>query len=567
MLLGEILVRSGKVKPEQVQAALRKQKEQSPSQKLGSILAEEGWVSENDVLAALAEQFGVELRLSIQEELFDPSLLSKLPVDWARSNVVLPVRIAGGIGVLTCDPTRVSILDDLALLLRKEVVPVLAPKAEILKAIERCYYRKTDSAKDLIRDMADGEAPRPEPVSRTDDLLQVADQAPVTQLINLILLEALKMKASDVHLEPFERQLRIRYRVDGLLYDQSSPPKHLESALVSRLKVMARLDIAEKRLPQDGAARVRVGEQEIDIRVSTIPVAEGERVVLRLLSRESTLLPLAKLGMSEHVLSRFRSVLKEPNGVVLVTGPTGSGKTTTLYAALQEIDTRHLNVLTIEDPIEYQLPHIGQMQVKPKIGLTFAQGLRHILRQDPDVILVGETRDLETAEILVRASLTGHLVFSTLHTNDAPGAVVRLVDMGIPSYLLGSALKAVMAQRLIRRLCPQCREQSKPAPETTEALKKWGCDLADRPVWNAKGCPACLGGYRGRTGIYELMQVDAETQEFIREGAGIQPLRESAHRRGMRTLFEDGLEKAQTGETSISEVLRAVGMQGSIAAS
>jgi general secretion pathway protein E len=557
MYLGEILIEWGKASRPQIEAALEKQKREPVRRRIGEILVEDGVIQEADLLQALARQFGAEVASLVEESMLDPSLVAKLPVEWARANQMLPIRRDGHIAVLTCDPTRMAPLEDLALLLDCEPIPMLAPRREILRSIERCYFQKHDSAEELLRDMKAPTVRAPE--SESDDLLRKADQAPVAQLVNVILLEAVKARASDVHIEPFEKKIMVRYRIDGLLYEQASPPKHLEAALVSRLKVMARLDIAEKRLPQDGTARVRVGEREIDIRVSTIPVAEGERVVLRLLNRDSTLLPLGDLGMPEDVLSRFRQVLQEPNGVVLVTGPTGSGKTTTLYASLREIDTSHLNVLTIEDPIEYQLPHIGQMQVKPKIGLTFAQGLRHILRQDPDVILVGETRDLETAEIVVRASMTGHLVFSTLHTNDAAGAVIRLMDMGVPSYLLASSVRASMAQRLVRRLCPLCREETKPSAEELKALGPLSDRFAHSRVWKARGCPSCLGGYKGRTGIYELMIVNTAMQEAIREGRSVEELTRMAEAAGMRSLMSDGLAKVQQGETSLSEVLRAVG--------
>ena len=388
----------------------------------------------------------------------------------------------------------------------------------------------------------------------------MAEHAPITQLINLVLLEAIKASASDIHVEPFESRLRIRFRIDGMLYEQTSPPKHLEPALISRLKVMAHMDIAEKRLPQDGVARVRIGEREIDIRVSSIPVAEGERIVLRLLNRSTTVLPLAGLGLSTVMLEAIDRLLVEPNGIIIVSGPTGSGKTTTLYAALQQLNKSRSNILTIEDPIEYQLADIGQIQVKPKIGLTFASGLRHILRQDPDTILVGEIRDLETAEIAVRASLTGHLVFSTLHTNDAPSAVVRMIDMGVEPYLLAACLRAVLAQRLIRRLCAVCRRPATLTEAEIAVLKT--AHWAGKPaaVWSAQGCPACLEGYKGRTGLFELMIVNADMADAIRaEHPNSQALRELAIRGGMTTMLDDGAEKLTRGLTSFTELLRTIG--------
>lgn len=518
-------------------------------------------------LNALARDFGMESLSSVSDDMLDPELVADLPLEWARTHCLLPARIAGEMCVLTADPGQVSEQEYLELLLGKELRPVLAEREVILRSIERCYYSKKDSPREFLRDLAQQESEAGAPPSSasgvgrrgTDDLLQTAEKAPVTQLVNLILLEAVKRRASDIHFEPFEANLRVRYRIDGILYEQTSPPKHLEEALTSRLKVMAHMDIAEKRLPQDGTARVRVGEREIDVRVSTIPVAEGERVVLRLLDRNSALLPLDALGMAKQTLRSFELLLARPNGVIVVCGPTGSGKTTTLYAALRQFDATRKNILTIEDPIEYHLPDIGQIQVKPKIGLTFADGLRHILRQDPDIILVGETRDIETAQIAIRASLTGHLVFTTLHTNDAAGAVLRLVDMGVEPYLLASSMRGVLAQRLVRKLCPECRTMSVVSPEQAAALGPAAKLLKDGNIWLPAGCPACLEGYAGRIGLFELMVMDGQAEDLIRTGlAGSDKLRASAGRNGMESLFEDGINKASRGTTSLTEVMSVV---------
>jgi len=515
---------------------------------------------EGHELQQLARQFKLEIVNDISDDMLDPALITELPVEWARSHLMLPVKQAGKFHVLVADPKDINAQKQLQLLLNRELAPMLAAKETILNAIERCYFRRKETAREFIRDMRD-QAPETEVARRpTDDLLQMAENAPVTQLINLILLEAVKARASDVHIEPYESRVKIRYRIDGMLYDQAAPPKHLESPLISRLKVMAHMDIAEKRLPQDGVARVRIGKREIDIRISTVPVAEGERVVLRLLDRNSTLLPLAGLGLGPDLMEKFNRLIKEPNGIILVCGPTGSGKTTTLYAALQQLDKNRINILTVEDPIEYQLPDIGQIQVKPKIGLTFASGLRHILRQDPDVILVGEIRDLETAEIAIRASLTGHLVFSTLHTNDAPSAITRMTDMGIPPYLCAASLRAVMAQRLVRRLCPACKVQTKLTPDETSSLGTYARQLSEKPVWTAKGCKECLDGFRGRSGLFELMEISAEIAEAIRtEHANTAILRRIALKQGIKTLMDDAAEKLLNGETSPSEILRAIG--------
>ena len=496
----------------------------------------------------------------IEEDWLDPALIESVPVDWVRRHALVPFRWNGQVAIAGAESAALQAYEDLSLLLGVEAVWVAAPAAEIQRAIDRCYFRRAGRAGTADAEAAAGEDAEPAPLRReADDLLAGSADAPVAHYVNLILLEAVKRGASDIHIEPFADSLAVRYRIDGLLYEQPKPPRRLESALTARLKVMARLDLAEKRLPQDGVARVRVGAKEIDVRVSSVPVAEGERIVLRLLHRESTRFTLNELGMSPAMLAQFRGILREPHGVVLVTGPTGSGKTTTLYAALRELDTAHLNVLTIEDPIEYQLPNIGQMQVHPKIGLTFARGLRHVLRQDPDVVLVGETRDLETAEIVVRASLTGHLVFTTLHTNDAVGAVVRMVDMGIPPYLLASAARAVLAQRLVRVLCPRCRRGA--AVSEADAVLLGRPALAGRSVWEPSpdGCPECLGGYKGRTGIHELLAVSPEISEGIRANVPPAELRRLAVDAGFHDMLDDGVDKILAGATSVAEVLRSAG--------
>lgn len=555
MRLGEILVRKRFATPAQVEQALQRQAGDVPRRRLGELMVAEQWVTEAMVAEALAEQFDLRWLPELADDLLAPDLVASITVDWARQHAILPVREGGQLLVALADPTDVGALDSVSLLLGQDPKPLVAPRGVILKAIERCYVRRPDARREAGRSAG----PKPAVESSSDDLLRESSQAPVTQLVNAILLEAVRQGASDVHVEPFENRLQIRYRVDGFLYEQSAPTKDLEAPLVSRLKVMARLDIAERRLPQDGMAKVRVGEREIDIRVSTVPVAEGERVVLRLLNREALLLPLESLGMPASIQDRFVEKTRSPNGIILVTGPTGSGKTTTLYAALRGLDTAHVNVLTIEDPIEYQLPGIGQIQVKPKIGLTFAQGLRHILRQDPDVIFVGEIRDLETAEIAIRSALTGHLVFSTLHTNDAVSAMVRLVDMGIESYLLGEAVHAVLAQRLVRKLCPQCRVPGTWTPSELAALGPAARAQASQPVWRAQGCPACLGGYHGRTGIYEWLELNGALREAIRVRAPAAELRALAVRSGFQALLSDGVARVVAGQTTPEEIIRVVG--------
>lgn len=549
MKLGEILVRRGCITAAQRDDALARQLT-TPGKRVGEILVEAGLCTDADVLMALAQQYHLTALSAVDDAWIDPGLIRAIPVDWSRQNLMMPVRWEGEVGVLLADPAMLSRLGEVALMLACEPVALLAPASEILRVIDRAYFERAP------------EQPAPVPVPqaprearRSDDLLRVTESAPVTQLLNSILLDAVRKKASDVHIEPFENHLRVRFRIDGFLYEQAAPPKPLEDALVSRIKVMSNLDIAERRLPQDGMAKVRAGEREIDIRVSTVPVAEGERVVLRLLNMSSTLLPLTELGMPEAVRRRVAAAAQFAHGMVLVTGPTGSGKTTTLYAALRSLDTAHLNVMTVEDPIEYQMADIGQIQVKPKIGLTFASGLRHILRQDPDVILVGEIRDRETAEIAVRAALTGHLVFSTLHTNDAASALIRLTDMGVEPFLVASCVRLVLAQRLVRTLCPACRRPATPDESMLTGMHPPMAEsLRGRSLFLPVGCPACTAGYRGRVGLYEAVTIQGDPGATAFDLAA---LRRNAEVEGT-TMWQDARGKLLDGVTSLDEVRRVM---------
>lgn len=510
-------------------------------------------------LRVLGVEFGMTLLEIVPPEALSSELVADLSVDWARTHCLLPVLLDGVACVLTADPGHVSAMEYLALLAGRELRPVLAPRGEILRGIEACYFNREASPDAFVKTLDPGAETLPR-VRQSSDLLTGSPDAPVSQFVNLVLLEAVKRRASDIHFEPLEDRLRVRYRIDGILFEQSSPPRNLEDAIISRIKVMANMDIAEKRLPQDGMARVRVGERELDIRAATIPVPDGERVVLRLLDKQSALIGLGELGMLPETLGTFRRLLTSVSGMVLVCGPTGSGKTTTLYAALAELDSRRRNILTIEDPIEYKLPNIGQIQVKPRIGLTFANGLRHILRQDPDVILVGEIRDAETAEIAIRAALTGHLVFATLHTNDAPGAVLRLTDMGVEPYLLASCLRGAISQRLVRRLCPRCRREARLSERLASGLARAGeRPLAGLACWEPAGCDACLEGYKGRLGIFEMMPVDAAMAELIHAGQATEALlRRLATEHGMQSLRDDGIAKLLAGLTSPEEICGAV---------
>jgi general secretion pathway protein E len=511
-------------------------------------------------LKTLSSKFSLPVVDAIQDEMLDAQLIKKIPVDWLRSRNILPVRYNGIPALLTAAPDKVEDLQDLEMLLSTELNMVLASPRLIQEGIEKSYTSRDQAARDFVNEISSLEDDLPKGISSAADLLESNEQAPISHFINLTLLDALKSGASDIHFEPFHKVMKIRYRIDGVLYEQASPPPAMHAALLSRLKVMGNMDISEKRLPQDGMTQVRIGDRQIDIRISSIPIADGERLVLRLLDRNRALLPLEDLGLSGHVLNALKNVLTSINGLVLVTGPTGSGKTTTLYAALRELNAQRRNILTIEDPVEYRLDNIGQIQVKPEIGLTFASGLRHILRQDPDIVLVGETRDSETAEIAVRSALTGHLVFTTLHTNDAPSAIIRAMDIGIEPYLLAASLRGVLAQRLVRRLCPHCREQA-----DDSALNYLPVDyasrLAGKPHWRAKGCSHCLEGYSGRSGIFEFMTINAEIQQFIRQGSGeLGACRKIALESGMKNLVDDGLARVLDGTTSLDELATVLGL-------
>jgi len=435
---------------------------------------------------------------------------------------------------------------------------VLAPEGAILSAISTAYDLGRDSAQEFIQIMnGDSADSIISEIEETADLLDDTSDAPIIKLVNLVLAQAIKDRASDIHIEPYAASLKIRYRIDGMLYNLLNLPRRIQSPLVSRIKIMAKLNIAEKRLPQDGRIEVKIGEKNVDIRVSVIPTAFGERVVLRLLDKSQSILTLADLGLDDAKIRQFDRLIKSPYGIVLVTGPTGSGKTTSLYAALSKINSPEINIITIEDPIEYQIEGIGQIQVNPKIDLTFATGLRSIVRQDPDVILVGEIRDRETAEIAIQSSLTGHLVFSTLHTNDAASAVTRLIDMGIEPFLVASSVIAIVAQRLVRVLCPRCKEAYTPDAESLVDAGISRSALDGRPIYRRKGCNACMNtGYRGRTGIFEIMIMDEGVKRLILKTSDSNQINDEAVRNGMSTLVQDGARKVLEGVTTIEEVLR-----------
>ena len=555
--LEDVLLSRGLVDAEALERARSQQEDRGGT--LADALTAVGAVPEQALLEALSAVSGMPLAAEIHPAEIPEDVFRPVPIQFAKRHRVLPLREEEGrVVVAVADPNALLPLHDLRVLLGRPIAPCLASAGKIVQAINRVYERGSDRAEELMEGLADvGLDALAQELEEPKDLLDASEEAPIIRLVNGLLFQAVKDRASDIHIEVFERDLQVRYRIDGVLYPVLTPPRNLQAPIVSRIKVMAGLDIAEKRLPQDGRIRIKIAGKDIDIRVSVLPTAHGERVVMRLLDKSAVLLDLEELGLGGTRLEQFKNLITRPYGILLVTGPTGSGKTTTLYAALSRINSPDVNIITVEDPIEYELRGIGQIHVNPKIDLTFAAGLRSILRQDPDVIMVGEIRDGETAEIAIQASLTGHLVFSTLHTNDAAGAVTRLVEMGIEPFLVSSSVLAILAQRLVRGLCVNCREAYLPPPEGLAELGLKAEDLPEGHLYRAKGCPVCKNtGYRGRTGIYELLRVDEATRALVMKGADAGTIKDDARRRGMLTLRDDGTRKLVRGVTSAEEVLR-----------
>ena len=480
-----------------------------------------------------------------------------LPLSFMRARLIVPVQLSDGtLTVAMADPLDADAREAVARATGKRVEVLAGTEEEVRETIEKGYGESASSMERIVEQVSD-EAPESAAEEKVEQLIGVASEAPIIRLVNFIMARAIERGASDIHMEPYEKALRVRYRIDGVLEDVESPPRRLQTAIVSRVKIMSRLNIAENRLPQDGRVKLRIGGKEIDFRVSTVPTLYGESVVIRILDQSSVPLNMETLGFSPETLSAFRPMVSAPYGMVLVTGPTGSGKTTTLYAALQEIKTAERKIITIEDPVEYQIPGVIQIQVKPQIGLTFASGLRSIVRQDPDVILVGEIRDRETAEIAIHSALTGHMVLSTLHTNDAAGAVTRLLEMGVEEYLLPSCLMGVLAQRLVRTICEECTVPREiPQAMREDVLRETG-SFPEGELRIGRGCEACAGtGYLGRSGIFELLPVTEAVKELVLSRADAGTLRAKAVAEGMRLLGEDGWEKVRHGITTVEEVLR-----------
>ncbi len=560
--LGELLVKEGLINAAQLEKALATQRQEGSS-RLGDIVVKLSMVTEDQMVAVLAKQLNVPyftIGTGMLKPARDQGLARLIPDDFALKNCVLPLsRTLRSLTIAMSDPLDFILIDNLRRLTNCEINPVIATKTDIIKAIED-FYGKSTMLKHAVEDSYDvsdaetaismGEEVSDQELS-LDKLAAQAEEAPVVKLVDLIVRQAIDERASDVHIEPFKDRISLRYRIDGKLYEIPPPAKHLHLPIISRIKILAKMDIAEKRLPQDGGFLVRIGERPIDIRVSTIPTIYGEKLVMRLLDRSQVVLDLTQLGFDGKQLELIRKAVKAPYGLIFLTGPTGSGKTTTLYAILNEIKSPTKNIVTIEDPVEYKLDGINQVQIKPEIGLTFATTLRSFLRQDPDIMLVGEVRDLETAQICIRSALTGHLVLSTLHTNDAPTAVSRLLDIGIESYMLAPSLLLIIGQRLIRKLCPDCKEAYEPRPDELQSIK-----LKADLIYKAKGCAVCNNtGYRGRSSISEVLMINEELRTLVNQRASFQKIRDVARANGMESLYESGLRKVEEGVTSLEDAL------------
>ena len=561
--IGQILVDLGFIGEEQLESLLEEQ-QQRPGEMLGQVAISLGMITDDQLAQGLAEQMGMQV-VSLSDVVIPPEVLTLITEPMAQLYRIMPLKFEDNtLTIAMCDPQKLSIIDELRSFLGYDIKPMVSTEAEMLKALERYYSAAAESVETLIADMEeDAElAAAVEKMEKSSslDLTSVealADSAPVRKLLNMVLLLAIREHASDLHFEPFENEFKIRIRSDGVLYEMVPPPRHLAFAITTRVKVMADLDIAERRMPQDGRIRLTVGGHPVDLRVSVLPTMFGESVVMRILDRSVVMLDLDVVGMPDGILTSFREIIRRPNGIVLVTGPTGCGKTTTLYGALNELNVIEDKIITTEDPVEYDIDGIVQMPIDASIGNTFAQCLRSILRQDPDKILVGEIRDLETAEIAVQASLTGHMVFSTLHTNDAPSTVTRLRDMGVPPFLLTATLEAVLAQRLVRRICKDCREQTTPSAEMLAQLDLTPDDVLDKKFYRGRGCAACNNtGFRGRTGLFEFMPINDQLRDLINHGASAQQIRDKALQTGMVPLRESGLAKVFNGDSTIEEVVR-----------
>ena len=563
--IGELLVKAGKLTPEQLQQALAAQQDQGG--RLGTHLVKMGFIDDEDLVEFLSQRYGVPA-INLAEVEVDETILKVIPPDVCRKYTILPVSKAGAkLTIAMVDPTNVFAMDDIKFMTGYNVEPVVASESSLRAAIDD-YYGSTHSIelKKVMEDLAVSDEADLEVLEEEEDLdlaalEQEAEEAPVVRLVNIILTDAIKRGASDIHIEPYEKEYRVRYRIDGLLYEMMRPPIKLKEAITSRIKIMAKLDIAEKRLPQDGRIKIKTRlankVKDLDFRVSVLPTIFGEKIVMRLLDKDALMLDMTKLGFEVDPLRRFEQAIFRPYGMVLVTGPTGSGKTNTLYSALSRINTPEVNIMTAEDPVEFNLQGINQVQMKEQIGLNFAAALRSFLRQDPNIVLVGEIRDFETAEVAIKAAMTGHLVLSTLHTNDAPSSINRMMNMGIEPFLVASSVHLVVAQRLVRTICLQCKEPADVQPQALVNVGFSKAELKSMKLFRGRGCERCSGtGYKGRIGLFEVMEIDDEVRELILSGGSAYELRQKALQNGMVSLRISGLQKIRDGITTIEEVMR-----------
>lgn len=558
----QILVKMGALKEHQIEEL--KRDIQTTGIPLQTYLLEKDILSQKDIAKAYATYFSIPYIDVITEKMTDQTLLAKVQFQFLRTNLVMPIIHEDKLFIIMADPANVAAMDELVLLLGKHAAQAVSTGAVIIDAINRFYPLQgaTSMMEELEEDTKLIEGELDIGIVDENDVLSMVSKTPIVKLVNHVLFQAVKKDASDIHVEPYEKEVRIRYRVDGAMFLALTPPKRVQSALISRLKIMANLDIAEKRKPLDGRIEIKVAGKEIDIRMSVLPVQFGERVVMRLLDKSKTFMHLNKLGFSARDLKVVLHAISEPNGIMLVTGPTGSGKTTTLYAILSRLNDPSVNIITVEDPVEYQISGINQVQVNEKVGLTFASALRSILRQDPDIVMIGETRDAETAQIAIQASLTGHLVLSTLHTNSAAATITRLIDMGIEPFLISSTITAVLAQRLVRKLCDACKKRYTPLPETLKTLGISSEHAQQIVFYEAVGCPKCMeSGYSGRIPIFEVMQVTHGIAKLIIARADARAIQKQAIADGMTILIQDGIVKIEAGLTTVQEVLSVASSQ------
>ncbi|KDA54492.1 type II secretion system protein E [Thermoanaerobaculum aquaticum] len=563
--LGELLLKAGMITPAQLEKALEEQR--SRGGKLGEILQKLGYVTEDDIIECLSHQYGVP-SINLRNFEIDPAVAKLIPEDQARKhNIIAILKTGQTLTVAMADPTNIFAVDDITFSTGFKVDPVVASEEAIREAIDKVYGSTREvELKKVMEDLATVEEEALELLEEEEELdvaelAKESTEAPVVRLVNIILTDAIKRGASDIHIEPYEKTFRVRYRIDGILQEIMTPPLRLKDAITSRIKILAKLDIAEKRLPQDGRiklkAKVEGRTRELDYRVSTVPTLFGEKVVLRLLDKENLRLDMTKLGFEKSSLKKFEDAILKPYGMVLVTGPTGSGKTNTLYSAISRINTPEVNIMTAEDPVEFQLPGVNQVQMKESIGLNFAAALRAFLRQDPNIILVGEIRDFETAEIAIKAALTGHLVLSTLHTNDAPSTISRLMNMGIEPFLVATSVNVIAAQRLVRRICSNCKEEVEVPIQGLLSVGFSEAEAHSLKVYRGRGCDRCGNtGYKGRVGLFEVMEITDDIRELILSGATVVELRRKAIEEGMITLRQSGLHKIREGITTIEEVVR-----------